>query len=355
MTQIKSIKKLLALTGFILVLSSTYITAYADAPSIVVNNGDPGTPVPPPYTFTFTVTNQTGITSIKVNGKELGPGGGTYYKIEWSTSANGTYTITATDTEGQTSSQAVVLSSIDSSAKPTQASQPQTTAAPTNPPETTKRAETTPTTKESKKETIPETSPVETTTEEETTTQASTEDTVATTQETTVPTKEAITAPTIADISAIANKSLEFGKESVTSYIKSRIVEAPSVSDISSLTTAVKSFAKGLVITPPSIPDISSMASAIKRMGDKIKPPVKVAESTNAVEETTALEATKEETTSPTTPETKAPIETTAAETNTASTQEDTEDSSTEIPIGNANAYEFRDENTHKSNFIARE
>ena len=93
------------------------VCVYADAaPTITILKGNPSSPTDPPYTFTFRVSDSEGITSIKVNGRELGANGADEYDIDWSTSYNGTFTLTATNTNGGTSSKNLELTNIRSGA-----------------------------------------------------------------------------------------------------------------------------------------------------------------------------------------------------------------------------------------------
>ena len=100
------------------------VCVYADAaPTITILKGNPSSPTDPPYTFTFRVSDSEGITSIKVNGRELGANGADEYDIDWSTSYNGTFTLTATNTNGGSSSRNLELTNIRSGA-PAGASRP---------------------------------------------------------------------------------------------------------------------------------------------------------------------------------------------------------------------------------------
>lgn len=119
--------------------------SFADAaPNITILKGNPSSKVSPPYTITFRVTDTAGIVSITVNGRELGPGGGDEYEADWTTYYNGSYTITATNTNGGSSSSTVEITNIataleqtqipSTQAPPTQA--PQTQAPPTQAPQT---------------------------------------------------------------------------------------------------------------------------------------------------------------------------------------------------------------------------
>jgi hypothetical protein len=85
--------------------------AYA-APEIKVTKGNPSTQVTPPYTMSFSVKDSNGITSIIVNGRELGPGGAAFYDADWTTYYNGTISITATNSLGDTSKTNVELTNI---------------------------------------------------------------------------------------------------------------------------------------------------------------------------------------------------------------------------------------------------
>ena len=82
------------------------ITAYADPPSISCNEVEgttaPGGKVIPPYTYKFAVSDDYGINSIKVDGKELHPDGGTDYEGTWTCYTSKDITITVTDTAGNT-------------------------------------------------------------------------------------------------------------------------------------------------------------------------------------------------------------------------------------------------------------
>lgn len=106
-------------TGFkiilmtLLVIFSSTITTFAGEPSIVITKGNPSSLSGIPYTIEFYVSDDTGIVSILVNGRELGPNGGTYYDAEWTTYHNGEIVITAVNSEGLSSTATEVITNLD--------------------------------------------------------------------------------------------------------------------------------------------------------------------------------------------------------------------------------------------------
>lgn len=110
-------KTILGAMAALCIAVASPVCAYADAaPTITILKGNPSSPTDPPYTFTFRVSDSEGITSIKVNGRELGANGADEYDIDWSTSYNGTFTLSATNTNGGTSSKNLELTNIKSGA-----------------------------------------------------------------------------------------------------------------------------------------------------------------------------------------------------------------------------------------------
>ena len=80
--------------------------AMAAAPTITFN-GVEGTEAPggttiPPYKYSYSVSDDNGIKSIKIDGKELNPNGGTDYDGTWTAYSTKDITITVTDTAGNT-------------------------------------------------------------------------------------------------------------------------------------------------------------------------------------------------------------------------------------------------------------
>lgn len=107
-------KKIFCVMLLAVLFSSGNMISVLAAPDITVSQGNPDHEVDPPYTIYFEVTDSAGITSITVNNQEIGAAGSNYYDVEWSTYKNGTYTVIATNTAGETTSQNIVLDKIRS-------------------------------------------------------------------------------------------------------------------------------------------------------------------------------------------------------------------------------------------------
>lgn len=231
-------KKLLGLiltTLYLIILMP--IVSYAAAPVVTITKGNPSTQVSPPYSIQFTVSDDTGITSIKVNGKELGPGGGMYYEAEWNTYGNGTFTIVATDNEGLTGSASVVIDKITAGATAT--TQAQTQPETTKAPETTTAVETT-----SQQVTQPET------TRAEANTTAATQEITKRQQETT---KRAVEKTT---------KAVENTNEAATETLPVETTE--TTEETTAVETTAEPTTEAVVIKePPSIYDLTPLISSV--------------------------------------------------------------------------------------------
>lgn len=104
--------KIYAIT-IILIFSVLYeISAWAAGPQITIVKGNPTSEVSPPYTFVFSVSDPTGIISLKLNGRDLGADGADFYDGESSVHKNGSYEIVATNTAGEQSSKTIVIDKI---------------------------------------------------------------------------------------------------------------------------------------------------------------------------------------------------------------------------------------------------
>lgn len=278
--------------------------AFASSPSISITSVSPG---PAPYTFTFSVSDGAGLASITVNGRELGPSGGTYYDAEWSSYYPGTFTITATNEEGNSSSKSVSVPDGNVSAEQTApAETTQAVEPPTVPdivPETTPVTTAAPTVPET---TPPETKPAETTTapvetspaktEPETTAEtepelqtepSETETIIETTQDQTVPETEAVTVPETVktpDISGIF--SIETNAHGMINVPKLMPL-APLVNKAAALHTSLAvrppaavipmkllafAEAKGenVTFTTPEVPDIREKVMLASEKSDRI-------------------------------------------------------------------------------------
>lgn len=99
---------------FLLTILYTIVFAFYAfaAPTITTLKGNPNSQTAPPYTFTFRVSDPSGVTSIKVNGRELNPGGIDEYDIDWNTYYNGDFLITATNSAGETSSKTISITNL---------------------------------------------------------------------------------------------------------------------------------------------------------------------------------------------------------------------------------------------------
>lgn len=232
-------KKLLGLiltTLYLIILMP--IVSYAAAPVVTITKGNPSTQVSPPYSIQFTVSDDTGITSIKVNGKELGPGGGMYYEAEWNTYGNGTFTIVATDNEGLTGSASVVIDKITAGATAT--TQAQTQPETTKAPETTTAVETT----SQQQVTQPET------TRAEVNTTAATQEITKRQQETT---KRAVEKTT---------KAVENTNEAATETLPVETTE--TTEETTAVETTAEPTTEAVVIKePPSIYDLTPLISSV--------------------------------------------------------------------------------------------
>lgn len=103
---------------FIGILLLGNMTVYAketeenDSPPVIsITKGSPSEMTPPPYEVQFTVTDDTGIAAITVDGRNIG-GYGTSYLVSWSVAYNCTITVTATDFNGQTTTQSFDITNI---------------------------------------------------------------------------------------------------------------------------------------------------------------------------------------------------------------------------------------------------
>lgn len=103
---------------FIGILLMGNMTVYAketeenDSPPVIsITKGSPSEMTPPPYEVQFTVTDDTGIAAITVDGRNIG-GYGTSYLVSWSVAYNCTITVTATDFNGQTTTQSFDITNI---------------------------------------------------------------------------------------------------------------------------------------------------------------------------------------------------------------------------------------------------
>lgn len=205
------------------------LNVFAASPNITITGISDG---PAPYTFTFAVSDDTGLTSVTVNGRELGPNGGTYYDAEWSSYHPGEFNITAVDNEGNTTTKTVSVpggsvSVQETKPAATQPAPPPETAPPVIP-ETTAAA------------TVPETRPPETTAAE--TTHA----------ETTIPVTE--TEEETSPISETAEES--------TAEAESPVQETPSFPEEATEKTEAAMETVPVDIDPPDIPDISGILNA---------------------------------------------------------------------------------------------
>ncbi len=286
-------KKLLGLiltTLYMIILAP--IVSYAAAPVVTITKGNPSSPVSPPYAIEFAVSDDTGITSIKVNGRELGPGGGLYYTAEWNTYGNGTFTIVATDNEGLTGSASVVIDKITTGATATTQAQPQ--------PETTREVETT---------TAAETTAQQQVTQAETTkaeiqTPAATQATIKqqeTTKKAVETTERAIEAteelPETSPVETSAFEetvAVETIEETTEAVVKK---EPPSIYDLIPLMDNVMQLTNGMqVIVPEAVNAVDiglTTAELIKDNYEAAKTALEVAKETTATQ--TIEETTEEE------------------------------------------------------------
>lgn len=138
------------------------LTAYAaGGPQIDIIQGPPSEPTAPPCTIIFTVSDTDGVSSINVNGRELGCNGATFYDADWTTRHNGNINITATDNLGNQSSITVTVNTLNSAGQvvpqPQVVPEPVSTTAATPPPTEVPTTAAAPTTAVPTTASIPET------------------------------------------------------------------------------------------------------------------------------------------------------------------------------------------------------
>lgn len=133
------IKRILFIFICVLSLINITFTSYAvesnndtTPPSITVTNGNPSSLTPPPYDVTFSVTDDSGLASVTVNGRNVGASG-VKYNVSWAVTSNCTLSIVATDIYGNSSSATINITNIGvETTTEVPATEAPTTEAPTN-------------------------------------------------------------------------------------------------------------------------------------------------------------------------------------------------------------------------------
>lgn len=115
------IKRVFIIFMILCVFSASFNTYVASAtseelddttpPVITVTNGNPASSTPPPYSVTFTVSDDSGLSSVTVNGRNVGASG-IKYNVSWAVTTNCVLSIVAIDIHGNSASTNITITNI---------------------------------------------------------------------------------------------------------------------------------------------------------------------------------------------------------------------------------------------------
>lgn len=277
----------------------TPLTSFASPPTIscdeVEGTTAPGGKTIPPYVYKFTVSDDNGITSIKIDGKELGADGGTDYTGTWTSYTTKDITFLVTDTAGNTVKKKVSKDGVEGETElikegaaesqthpvtvetvyvtvEVPATTTPTTATPTTtvPPTTTAAPQTT-----TVRETVPETVPIKT---------PSTKETVEETLPAAVETTTTETLPEESELEESTETKYSIPETTRQIYVETETSQAKKISIIT----------EPLVIEMPEIPKLTGLISQeevfLEKYRDASNAVLKAEDETNTEE---AIETSK--------------------------------------------------------------